>query len=234
MEAASNVFLPLLPLCMVASAVSLVLRFRRSGSEVRQQIKWIALAASFVGFLYLAIMCMGLVVWLTSPPGAPTELGARTLWGALLENLMVLSFAGIPVAIGFAVLRYRLYDIDVIINRALVYGVLTASLVAVYLGGVVSLQTVLRALTGEGSQLAIVVSTLTIAALFNPFRRRIQGFIDRRFYRKKYDAAQTLEAYAGRLRDGMDLDQLALELSEVVQETVQPRHVSLWLRDPGR
>jgi hypothetical protein len=145
--------------------------------------------------------------------------------------LGVAAFAAIPLAAGIAILRYRLYDIDIIVNRTLVYGALTVSLVLVYLGGVVSLQYIFRALAGQGSQLAIVASTLAIAALFNPFRRRIQAVIDRRFYRSKYDAVKTLEAFGARLRDETDLEILSDDLIGVVRETMQPAHVSLWLRE---
>jgi hypothetical protein len=138
----------------------------------------------------------------------------------------------IPLGIGVAMLRSRLFDIDVIINRALVYGSLTASLVLVYLGGVVGLQYVFRALTGSKSQLAVVASTLAIAALFNPSRRRVQDFIDRRFYRKKYDAEKTLAAFSARLRDETDLGVLSEDLVRVVRATMQPAYVSLWLKDP--
>ncbi|MBA3793379.1 MAG: hypothetical protein H0X19_04490 [Rubrobacter sp.] len=137
---------------------------------------------------------------------------------------------GLPMAIGIAVLRYRLYGIDVVINRTLVYGTLTASLVAVYLGSVVGLQRLLSPVVGEGDQLAVVASTLLIAALFQPLRRRVQGFIDRRFYRKKYDAQKTLQSFSTVLRDETALDRLAPELLVVVRETMQPAHVSLWLR----
>jgi hypothetical protein len=147
--------------------------------------------------------------------------GANTLWENLLEDAVTLGFAGVPVAVGFAVLRYRLYDIDVIINRALVYGSLTVLLAATYFAGVVGLQYVFRALTGEGSTLAVVASTLVIAALFSPMRQRIQGFIDRRFYRRKYDAVKTLDSFSAKLRDETDLDVLNAELVSVVRETMQ-------------
>jgi hypothetical protein len=137
-----------------------------------------------------------------------------------------------PISIGIAILRYRLYDIDLIINRTLVYGSLTALLVAVYFGGVATIQAIFRSLTGQErqSQLAIVVSTLVIAALFNPMRRRIQGFIDRRFYRRKYDTRKTLEEFSAKLRDETDLEALNADLVGVVRETMQPAHASLWLR----
>ncbi len=139
----------------------------------------------------------------------------------------------IPAATGIAMLKYRLYDIDVIINRTLVYGSLTVTLALVYAGSVISLQYVFRVFAGGSSQLVIVASTLAIAALFNPLRRRIQGFIDRRFYRKKYDAAMVLEAFSERLRDETDFDTLSEDLTNVARETVQPEFVSLWLREKG-
>jgi hypothetical protein len=156
------------------------------------------------------------------------------LLGALFAALSLLVVPAIPVATGIAIFKYRLYDIDLIINRALVYAVLTASLVLIYLGGVVSLQYAFHAITGGESQLAIVASTLAIAALFTPLRRGIQAVIDRRFYRSKYDAARTLEGYSARLRDEVDLNALTDDLVGVVRETVQPAHASLWLRgSPG-
>ena len=143
-----------------------------------------------------------------------------------------LSVIALPAAIGIAILKYRLYDIDVVINRTLVYGSLTATLIALYVGGVAMTQTIFRALTGQEQQpqLAVVISTLVIAALFNPMRRRIQGLIDRRFYRSKYDARKTLEAFSAKLRHETDLDAVREDLVGVVRETMQPAHVSLWLR----
>jgi hypothetical protein len=203
--------IPLLPVCFVASALSMVLRFRRSSGEERQQLKWFASAVALlaVSFPFAFVVSSGVV-----------------------EDFVTLTFAGLPVAVGIAILRYRLYDIDLIINRTLVYGSLTASLAAVYFGGVTATQTIFRALTGQEQQpqLAVVVSTLIIAALFNPLRRRIQSFIDRRFYRRKYDAAKTLAVFSAKLRDETDLDALSEDLVGVVRETMQPAHVSLWLR----
>jgi hypothetical protein len=191
------------------SMVSLVLRFRRSRGEERQQLKW---------FVYAGVLIVGALFVPLLVPGAASSL------------LQLLVMPSLPVAAGIAILRYRLYDIDLLINRTLVYGALTAMLAGVYVGSVVSLQEALRSLTGQESQLAIVASTLAVAALFNPLRRRIQGFIDRRFYRSKYDAAKTLEAFSAKLRSETDLDALSDDLVGVVRETMQPAHVSLWLR----
>ena len=210
--------------------MSLFLRFRRSGREERQQIKWIAFAATFVALGFLALL---VAETLFSPDGTGP---ARPLWGKLFEDAVTLSYAGVPVAMGFAVLRYRLYDIDVVINRALVYGPLSATLAALYFGGVATTQAIVRTLTGQEQQpqLAMVASTLVIAALFNPLRRRIQSFIDRRFYRRKYDARKTLETFSATLREETDLQALNGELTRVVRETMQPAHVSLWLRESSR
>jgi len=221
------IVLPLLPLCMLASAASLVLRYRRSRGEEREQIKWIAFAASVVGLLYLIAMVASVIF-----PSETWFAAGSPLWLDLLEYAALLSFTGLPIAVGFAVLKYRLYDIDVVINRTLVYGSLTATLALVYFGGVTTTQAMFRVLTGQEQQpqLAVVVSTLVIAALFNPLRRRIQSFIDRRFYRRKYDARKTVEAFSGKLRNETDLEALNNELVGVVGETMQPAHVSLWLR----
>jgi len=194
------------------AVAGLAVRLRRSRGVERQQIKWFTYCAALVGAGF------GTGVFISEPVG-----GLAFLVG-------LLALAGLPVAAGIAILRYRLYDIDVIVNRTLVYGTLTVSLVALYIGSVVSLQYLFRVLTGGGSQLAIVASTLVIAALFNSLRRRIQSFIDRRFYRKKYDARRTLEDFSARLRDETDLEHLHADLLSVVWETMQPAHASLWLR----
>ncbi|MDQ4129087.1 MAG: hypothetical protein M3151_14260 [Actinomycetota bacterium] len=202
---------------LFASAASLVVRFRRSGSVERQQIKWLALAA------------LAIPVWFLT--NAPIQAVAPNLF-LVIDSLVVSAL--IPLAAGIAILRYRLYDIDVIINRALVYASLTVTLALVYVGSVVSLQAALRALTVQESTLAVVASTLAIAALFNPLRRGMQGFVDRRFYRRKYDAAKTLAALNARLRNETDLDALGDNMVGVVRETMQPEHVAVWLRSPER
>src|SRR5215210_3113988 len=213
----------LLPLCILASALSLVLRYRRSGSEEREQIKWIAFAGSFVGLMSLITVVSALIF----APEFPASTGTRPLWLGVLQDVELLSFAGIPVAVGIAVLRYRLYDIDLLINRALVYVPLSAMLALIYVGGVVGMQAVFRALTGQESTLAVVASTLAIAALFTPLRRRVQALADRRFYRRKYDAAKTLAAFNSRLREETDLEALRDDVIGVVRETMQPAHASL-------
>ncbi len=217
--------LPLLPLCMLTSALSLVLRYRRSGGEERQQIKWIAFAASVVVVVYAIAMIASFVF-----PAESWTTAGSVWWLNLLTYTVLSSFTLVPIAVGIAVLKYRLYEIDIIINRALVYGPLTATLVALYFGGIVVLQRFFVLLTGEQSTLAIVASTLLIAALFNPLRHRVQAFVDRRFYRSKYDASRTLESFSIKLRDETDLDALSDDLVGVVRETMQPAHVSLWLR----
>jgi hypothetical protein len=207
---------------VVVGASSMLARLRHAGSIERQQIKWFAYAT--------AVAISGVILKNSVYPAV----GLTWVWwvGLVLTTVGVVSS---PVAMGIAIFRYRLYQIDLIINRTLVYGSLTAVLAAVYLGGVVLLQYAFRALSGEGSQLAVVASTLIIAALFIPLRRRIQSFIDRRFYRRKYDARKTLESFSAQLRNQTDLDALSDDLVGVVRETMQPAHVSLWLRsDAGQ
>ncbi|HET7273438.1 MAG TPA: hypothetical protein VFI90_20385 [Rubrobacter sp.] len=196
------------------SALSLVVRYHRASGVERQQLKWVALAAVLTIMFTIAQLS-----WLD-------QVLSDVVWNLLETAQQIVLY----VAVGVAILRYRLYDIDVVINRTLVYLSLTAALVALYFGGIVLVQTTLRTLTGQESSLAVVASTLVIAALFNPLRRRIQSFIDRRFYRRKYDARKTLETFSATLRDETDLRALKGELTRVVGETMQPAHVSLWLR----
>jgi hypothetical protein len=203
-------------LIFVAS-VSLVVRLHHARGVERQQIKWVAYAGALGGGASLPTY---------------TVLEAVDLrWLHLVGYVPALvGIVGVPTAVGIAITRYRLYEIDILINRTLVYGSLTVTLIALYFGGIVVLQRAFVLLTGEKSTLAVVASTLLIAALFTPLRRRIQGFIDRRFYRSKYDARKALEALSAQLRNETDLDALSDDLVAVVRETMQPAHVSLWLR----
>jgi hypothetical protein len=198
---------------VLASATSLMVRLRRSRGVERQQLKWF----TFAGALAAAA---GLTLFL------PTE----SAWTGVLFFVAALS---VPVAAALAILRYRLYDVDVVVNRTLVYGSVTALLAGSYLGLVLLLQVASSPVTEENS-LAVALSTLAVAALFRPARNRVQALVDRRFFRQKYDAQQTLEGFAARLRDEIDLDALRAELTGVVAETMQPAHVSLWLKEAGR
>ena len=199
---------------ILGAAASVALRLWRARGQERQQLKWLVYATS--------VAMVGMLGAVSFPPPL----------GDFFFVVSLIGFAAMPVAVGVAVLRYNLYDIDHIINRTLVYGSLTAMLALLYFGGVATTQAIFGALSGqeEQPQLAVVVSTLVIAALFMPLRRRIQSFIDRRFYRRKYDARKTLEAFSATLRDETDLEALNEDLLGVVRETMQPAHVSLWLR----
>jgi hypothetical protein len=202
---------------VVVGASSMLARLRHAGTIERQQIKWFAYAT--------AVAISGVILKNTVYPAA----GVTWVWwvGLVLTTVGVVSS---PIAMGVAIFRYRLYEIDTLINRTLVYGSLTATLVALYFVGIVLLQSLFVVLIGEKSTLAVVASTLVIAALFTPFRRRIQSVVDRRFYRRKYDARKTLEAFSTQLRNETDLGALSDDLVGVVRETMQPAHVSLWLR----
>jgi hypothetical protein len=203
----------------VGGLAALVVRYRRSGSQDRVQLRWVA----FGGGVFLA-------VFLVSFPANQWGNDQSTV-GITITAIAQAAFAALPVSIGYAVLKHRLYDIDTVVNRTLVYGALTATLAGVYVGSVLLLQLVLSGLTKD-SGLAVAASTLAVAALFRPARSWIQRAVDRRFYRRKYDAVRTLERFGTHLRDELDLDALGGALRGVVTETMQPTHVSLWLRIP--
>ena len=202
--------------CMVLSVAGLVVRYRGSSGDARVQIKWIALSALFLFGSFAADVALAIA-------GAPR---------GVVDFLFGLAFASIPVAAGVAILRYRLYDIDRVISKTLAYGVLSVILAGVYLGLVLAGQALFSSFAG-GSNLAIAVSTLVVAALFLPVRSRVQHFVDRRFYRRRYDARRTLEAFGSRLREQVDLETLSLDLRHVVSETMQPASASVWIRDGG-
>ena len=207
------------PALFLAAAFSLVVRLRRAVGVERQQLKWLAYAAGGLAIVSILII---ITIAIDTPR-----------WYEWVANAILVAVTpGVPVAIGIAILRYRLYDIDLLINRTLVYGSLTAILAGVYFGSVTATQALFSILTDQQElpQLVVVTSTLLIAALFNPLRRRIQSFIDRRFYRSKYDAIKTLQAFSVKLRDVTDPDALSDDLVGLVRETMQPSHVSLWLR----
>jgi hypothetical protein len=208
-----------MPVLLFVGAVStLGLRLRRTRGIEHRQIKWPAFTA--------VVAAGGSVLYDTAISEA---IGSQWLeWAGY--GICITALVSFPISMGIAIVRYRLYEIDTLINRTLVYALLTAILAAVYFGAVVLLQRLFVALTGEKSTFAIVASTLVVAALFNPLRRRVQSFIDRRFYRSKYDARKTLEAFSTQLRNETDLDALGDDLVGVVRETMQPAHVSLWLR----
>jgi hypothetical protein len=206
-----ELFIGLAGLCSLvgfAGAIAaLVVRFRRSRGIERQQLKWFTYAAAL----------------------APLPAIAYELAPSIFGLLRTLIFPLVPISVGIAILRYRLYEIDRILNRTLVYGLLTILLGAVYLAGVFGLGQLLNPVTGE-SALAVAASTLAVAALFQPLRRRIQAVVDRRFNRRRYDAAKTIEAFSTRLRDQLDLDTLSTELLAIVDQTTEPTRASLWLR----
>jgi hypothetical protein len=223
---------PGLPISLFAAALVCTCLFaqlyrylRVSGPAERQQTKWVVFGLVTMIAILVLLSVPPLFEQSIDRPGTPYDL--------IVDLVSFFAALLVPLTLGVAILRRRLFDVDLLINRALVYGLLTTTLVALYLMVVVAFQTLINAISGQESQLAVVASTLVIAALFNPIRRRLQTFIDRRFYRRKYDAARTLEAYARVLREETDLEQLSGTLLSVVEKTVQPEHVSLWLKPRG-
>ena len=207
--------------CLLIALISLGFRFKNASGVDRLQLKWFALTSSPLA-----------VTSIVSAVTTSISVFNNSVGKTIAYTLTIAPICLLPVAVGFAILRYQLYDIDLIIRRTLVYTVLTALLAGVYFGGVALLQALLRPLTGAGNDLAVVATTLVIAALFLPLRHRVQGFIDRRFYRRKYNAAQTLASFGATVRDEVELDQLTGHLIAVVDETMQPAHATLWLRPP--
>ncbi|MDP9219723.1 MAG: hypothetical protein M3P23_04190 [Actinomycetota bacterium] len=215
------VALPILPLCMLASAAGLVVRFRRSRSVERLQLKWLASAAAVVASVYLVMMVLSWYFNTLSGEASPR-------WLDVLGNIAVLTFVLIPIAIVVAILKHGLYGIDRLISRTVSYAVITGTLLSIYLGLVAAASS----LAPKGSPLGVAASTLVVAALFQPLRRRVQAAVDRRFNRARYDAGRTVEAFSARLRDEVDLEALQADLLGVVHKTVQPASAGLWLRKP--
>jgi len=202
---------------------ALIYRYRRASTTVqRQQTKWVVFGLSMAGMGFIVLFVPSLI--------SPALIQPGSIYGFIISTGVIVLVLPIPLSFGMAILRSHLWDIDRLINRTLVYGMLTVLLALLYFGLIFALQSLLQGLFKQNNSFAIVVSTLIIAALFQPLRRRIQAIIDRRFYRRKYDAAKTLEAFRATLRNEVDLNQLREHLLNVVQETMQPAHVSLWLR----
>ena len=214
---------------LILGVFAQIYRYRRVSSLIqRQQTKWVVFG--------MAALILSILIWIPVVELFPLQPGlARLTFNLLGYGLLIVPLIlAFPVSVTFSIFRYRLWDIDIVIKRVLVYGLLTGTLLLIYFGSVIVLQTLLQAFTGEGSKLVIVASTLAIAALFNPLRRRIQALIDRRFYRRKYGAEQVLARFGATLRDQVDLDGLSESLLTLLEKTIQPEHVSLWLPAPQR
>ena len=208
-EALEGPLFVIIALTVAASGASLGVRFRRASGVERQQLKWVASSAVICGMAFVAMVALN-----TSKAG---------------QLMVIVGLMTVPIAIGIAITRYRLYDIDVLINRALVYGATTAGIAAAFFAGIIVFEALLRPIT-SGSEVAVAISTLGVLALFQPLRRRVQETVDRRFYRSRYDAARTLDDFSARLRDEVDLDAVRADLVNAVRDTVQPAHASVWLR----
>jgi len=221
LQAVMEVTSPALFGSLLVGVIALVLRFRRATGVERLQLKWLVWAGSAWAVLTPAM------IWIGEQDDGRV---AGVLVGDVVFSLVLVL---VPVAVGVSILRYRLYDIDLVVNRTLVYGALTLTLAAAYLGSVLLFRVVLSPLTGE-SDVAVAGSTLAVAALFRPFRSRIQSLVDRQFDRSRYNAARTLESFSGRLREQLDLEAVGTDLRQVVHDTVHPAHVSLWLREASR
>jgi hypothetical protein len=224
LKAAQSIVL-LLALTMAASAASLVVRFRRASVTERLQIKWLVTAAALVAALYLGDTSVSAIVNRSTSVQSP--------WLDLADDLSVLGFGLVPVSIGIAVLRHKLFEIDTIIRKTVVYTVLVACLAALYVGGIYAIDRWVRTASGQSGTLAVTISTLGVAVVFQPLRARIKRGVDRRFYRTRYNAARTLDRFAGRLRELVKLDAVSAELLDVVHETLSPANTTLWLRTPS-
>jgi hypothetical protein len=224
--------LPLIFVVLVVGGYAQVYRFRHANALERQQLKWVIAALLLMASVFIIFSLLINLSGLGDP-------GKNSLTGAFLFSLLFstignVAFIVVPVSIALSMLRYRLWDVDIIIRRTLVYGILTIALGLVFFGGVTILQSLFQAVSGQRSAVSVVLSTLAIAALFNPLRRRIQNFIDRRFYRQKYNAEQALARFATKARSETDIEQLSAELVAVVEETMQPNRVALWLKPSRR
>jgi hypothetical protein len=224
LKAAQSIVL-LLAVTMAASAASLVVRFRRASVTERLQIKWLVTAAALVAALYLGDTSVSAIVNRSTSVQSP--------WLDLADDLSVLGFGLVPVSIGVAVLRHKLFEIDTIIRKTVVYTVLVACLAVLYVGGTYAIDRIVRNASGQSGTLAVTISTLAVAVVFHPLQARIKRGVDRRFYRTRYNAARTLDRFASRLRDHVELDAVSADLLEVVHETLSPASTVLWLRSPS-
>jgi hypothetical protein len=220
--------IPILIAVLLVGGYAQIYRYRHAGALERQQIKWVVTALLLMVVLFVLIALLGNLTGLGDP--RKSSLTGALIFQMISSAMGNIVFIGVPISIALAMLRYRLWDVDILIRRTLVYSMLTATLALVFFGGVTLLQSIFSAISNQQSEISVVISTLAIAALFNPLRKRVQDFVDRRFYRKKYNAEQTLARFAAIARDETDIEELSAELVSVVQETMQPENVTLWLK----